>query len=66
MKDEQQCELERLHRVLAVARTHGNQLFIQNIEREIDAIQRGDNSPLIQEYLTKEERAAIRRQDSTT
>lgn len=45
MNDEQQTELERLNRVLAVAKKNGNQLFIQNIEREIAAIQRGDCSP---------------------
>ena len=58
MNNEQQAELERLERVLAVAKRNGNELFIQNIEREIAAVQRGDNSPLIDEYLTEEERAA--------
>ena len=47
MNNEQQTELARLQRVLAVAEKNGNQLFIQNIEREIAAIQRGDCSPLI-------------------
>ena len=32
--------------------------FIQNIEREIAAVQRGESSPLIEEYLTEEERAS--------
>ena len=56
MNDEQQSELERLQRVLTVAKNNGNQLFIQNIEREITAVQRGESSPLIEEYLTEEER----------
>ena len=58
MNDEKQTELERLRRVLDVAKKNGNQLFIQNIEREITALERGDSSPLIQEYLTEEERAS--------
>ena len=58
MNDEQQAELKRLERVLAVAQRNGNELFIQNIEREIAAVQRGESSPLIEEYLTEEEREA--------
>ena len=58
MNNEQQAELKRLERVLAVAKRNGNALFIQNIEREISAVQRGENSPLIEEYLTEEERAS--------
>ena len=58
MNNEQQAELERLERVLAVAKRNGNELFIQNIEREIAAVQRGEGSPLIEEYLTEEERAS--------
>ena len=58
MNTEQQAELERLERVLAVAKRNGNALFIQNIEREISAVQRGEHSPLIEEYLTEEERAS--------
>ena len=58
MNDAQQRELERLRRVLVVAKNNGNQLFIQNIEREITALQQGNPSPLIEEYLTEEERAA--------
>jgi len=54
----QQAELERLNRVLQVAKRNGNQLFIQNIEREIAAVERGDCSPLIKEYLTEEERSS--------
>ena len=59
MNDKQQNELERLQRVLTVARNNGNQLFIQNIEREIAALERGDCSPLLEEYLTREELDAI-------
>ena len=59
MNDKQQSELERLQRVLTVARNNGNQLFIQNIEREIAALERGDCSPLLEEYLTREELDAI-------
>ena len=44
--------------MLAVAKRNGNELFIQNIEREIAAVQRGESSPLIEEYLTEEERAS--------
>ena len=58
MNNEQQAELERLERVLAVAKRNGNALFIQNIEREIAAVQRGEHSPLIEDYLTEEERAS--------
>ena len=58
MNNDQQAELERLKRVLAVAKRNGNELFIQNIEREISAVQRGENSPLLEEYLTEEERAS--------
>ena len=41
------AELERLKRVLQVAKRNGNTLFIDNIEREISAVERGDQSPLI-------------------
>ena len=58
MNNEQQAELERLERVLAVAKRNGNELFVQNIEREIAALQRGESSPLIEEYLTQEERSS--------
>ena len=58
MSNEQRAELERLKRVHAVAKRNGNELFIQNIEREIAAVQRGGHSPLIEEYLTEEERAS--------
>ena len=57
MDDERQMQLERLRTVLEVARRNGNQLFIDNIEREIAAFERGDCSPIVEEYLTDEERA---------
>ena len=57
MDNEQQTQLERLRTVLEVARRNGNQLFIDNIEREIAALERGDCSPIVEEYLTDEERA---------
>ena len=57
MDDERQMQLERLRTVLEVARRNGNQLFIDNIEREIAALERGDCSPVVEEYLTDEERA---------
>ena len=47
MNNEQQGELERLERVLSVAKRNGNKLFIQNIEREISAVQRGEHLSLI-------------------
>ena len=59
-KTEAGAELERLNKVLEVAKRNGNKLFIENIEREIKAVQRGDNSPLIDEYLTNDERAGRR------
>ena len=60
LNEEQQAELDRLNKVLEVAKRNGNQLFIDNIEREIAAIERGDHSPLIEDYLTEEERSGGR------
>ena len=54
------AELQRLNKVLEIAKRNGNQLFIENIEREIAAIERGNNSPLIADYLTDEERSGRR------
>ena len=54
------AELQRLNKVLEIAKRNGNQLFIENIEREIAAIERGNNSPLIADYLTDEERSSRR------
>ena len=58
MNEDQQAELQRLRSVLEVAKRNGNQLFIENIEREIAAVERGECSPLIEEYLTEEERSS--------
>jgi len=59
MNNEQQAELERLERVLAVAKRNGNELFIQNIERGDQRRSAGVNTPpLIEEYLTAAERAS--------
>ena len=55
MDHDQSAELVRLHKVLAVAQRNGNALFIENIEREIAAAERGEPSPLIEAYLTEDE-----------
>ena len=60
LNQEQEAELKRLNKVLAVAQRNGNQLFIANIEREIAALERGEHSPLINDYLTDAERAGRR------
>ena len=57
MEDSTLMQLERLRTVLEVAKRNGNQLFIDNIEREIAALESGDCSPIVEEYLTEEERA---------
>ena len=54
------AELQRLNKVLEIAKRNRNQLFIENIEREIAAIERGNNSPVIADYLTDDERAGSR------
>ena len=56
MEDSTLMQLERLRTVLEVAKRNGNQLFIDNIVREIAALERGDCSPIVEEYLTEEER----------
>lgn len=60
MNQDRQAELERLNKVLVVAQRNGNQLFIANIEREIAALKRGEDSPLIEDYLTDAERSGSR------
>ena len=60
LNQEQQAELDRLQKVLAVAQRNGNQLFIANIEREIAALERGEHSPLINDYLNEAERSGSR------
>jgi intergrase/recombinase len=56
MNDNEQL-LEGLKKVLKIAKDNGNQLFIQNIERDIEALEAGQESPIIIEYLTDEERS---------
>ena len=55
MSDYEQL-LEGLRRVLRIAKANGNKLFIDNIERDIKALEAGEESPIIKEYLTPEER----------
>ena len=57
MSDDEQL-LERLKKVLSIAKANGNKLFINNIERDIKALEAGEESPIIKEYLTPEERLA--------
>ena len=52
-----QEQLLKLRKVLELAKAKQNKLFISNIEREIAALERGQPSPIIEEYLTSEERA---------
>jgi len=52
-------QLQKLERVLEVARRNGNKLFITNIERDIAALKQGQPSPIIAEYLTEQERGVI-------
>jgi hypothetical protein len=61
MSDYEQL-LEQLNKVLVIAKANGNKLFIENIERDIKALEAGEESPIIKEYLTPEER---RLKDST-
>ena len=56
MADPKEEQLSKLKMVLAVAEKNGNQLFIDNIRRDIEALERGEESPIIAEYLTDEER----------
>ena len=56
MNDNEQL-LEGLKKVLKIAKANGNQLFIENIERDIEALEAGKESPIIKEYLTAEERS---------
>lgn len=56
MNHDLESQLDRLRIVLDVARRNGNELFVANIEREISALERGDCSPIVEEYLTDEER----------
>ena len=44
MNDHEQL-LEGLKRVLNIAKANGNKLFIENIERDIKALEAGEESP---------------------
>ena len=57
MSDYEQL-LEGLKKVLSIAEANGNTLFIDNIERDIKALEAGEESPIIKEYLTPEERVS--------
>ena len=54
MKNSDQL-LSRLKEVLEIAKKNKNQTFIENIERDIKAIKEGNESPIINEYLTEGE-----------
>ena len=55
MSDYEQL-IEGLKKVLIIAKANGNKLFIDNIERDIRALEAGEESPIIKEYLTSEEK----------
>ena len=57
MSDYEQL-LKGLKKVLSIAKANGNTLFIDNIERDIKALEAGEESPIIKEYLTPEERVS--------
>ena len=44
-------QLEKLKRVLEVAQRNGNSFFAENIEKEIAALEAGETSPIVQEYV---------------
>ena len=54
MNDYEQL-LEGLKKALSIAKANGNKLFINNIERDIKALEAGEESPIIKEYLKSEE-----------
>ena len=56
-KTEDRVELERVNKKLKIAKGNTNELFIENIEREIAVIKRRDNTRMIADYLTDEERS---------
>ena len=49
--------LEGLKRVLSIAKSNENKLLFDNIERDIKALEADEESPIVKEYLTKEESA---------
>ena len=48
-----ETEQIRLETVLAIAKASGNKEMQASIERELDALQREEPSPLIAEYLNE-------------
>ena len=44
-------QLEKLKRVLEVVQRNGNSFFAENIEKEIAALEAGETSPIVQEYV---------------
>ncbi|QNI75920.1 hypothetical protein [Synechococcus sp. MVIR-18-1] len=64
MSDYEQL-LEGLKKVLSIAKANGNKLFIDNIERDIRALEAGEESPIIKEHLTPEERISIDSEQQT-
>jgi hypothetical protein len=44
-------QLEKLKRVLEVAQRNGNSFFAENIQKEIAALEAGETSPIVQEYV---------------
>ena len=60
LNQDQQAELDLLQKVLGVGQRNGNQLFIANIERENTALERGEHSPRINDYLSDAERSGSR------
>ena len=44
-------QLAKLHKVLEVARRNGNAFFIENIEKEIAALEAGETSPIVQDCV---------------
>lgn len=48
-----ETEQIRLEKVLAIAKASGNKEMQASIERELDALQREEPSPLIAEYLNE-------------
>ena len=65
LNQDQKAELDRLNKVLEVAKRNGNQIFVANIEREIAAILRGEHSPLIADYLTEQDLQLFTDRDNT-
>lgn len=49
-----ETEQIRLEKVLAIAKASGNKEMQASIERELDALQREEPSPLIAEYLNED------------